>query len=223
VGYTGQGSGAAALKVTMPDYFIVYYAFDLDKIDSADNRKELLSRSLGWLTPELLSLYPGFNLVSFPQGLKWSCLVDQNIPIVKIQTFQPEILNWLTLGPSDEMDFSYGRGWLVYVNPNTPDPIELTFPYTSSALVFNSQEDLFPGMNLLNFYVLSEMLTIQYDQKLTWPKNVFQKLNQKTGKNPVSILRYNRQEGRWQAKYPFFGQEAGITTKLMNEGYVVYL
>lgn len=221
-GYTGQGDGAAALKVTTPDYFIVYYAFDLDKIEGADNRKELLSRSLGWLTPEFFTLDPGFNMVSFHQGLEWSYLVDQNVPIVKIQTFQPETSNWLTLFPSDEVDFSYGRGWMVYINQQIPHAIELTFPYTSSALIFNPQEDLFPGMNLINFYALSQMLYIQYGQKLTWPKNVFQKLNQETGKDSVSILRYDRQEGRWQAKYTFFGHEAGLTTKLMKEGYVVY-
>jgi hypothetical protein len=93
--------------------------------------------------------------------------------IVKILIFQD--LSWLIVVPENEMDlsFSFGRGRLVYVNPNTlDDPIELTFPYNRSALVFNPQENLFPVMNLLNFYALSEMLSVQYSQKLTWPKRV---------------------------------------------------
>jgi len=165
------------------------------------------------------------NLVSFPQGPEWSWLRDQNVPIVKIQTFQPEVFSWLTLLISDEINFSFssGRGCLVYVSRNTPDPIELTFPYTGPALVFNPEEDLFPGINLLNCYALYEMLTINYIQQLLWPKNVFQKLKQVKGKDSTCIVRYDRHKGRWQARYPFFGQSAGLESRMKKEGYIVYL
>jgi M6 family metalloprotease-like protein len=174
---------------------------------------------------EMLTLYPGLNLASFPQGLEWSWLRDQNVPIVKIQTYQPETSRWLTLMPSDEIDFSFssGKGWLVYINPNTPDPIELTFPYPISAFVFNPQEDLFSGMNLLNCNSLYEMLNIPYSQQLIWPKNVFQKLKQETGKDPTCISRYERNKGKWQAKCPFFGHGVGHESRIKKEDYILYL
>ncbi|MGA1791141.1 MAG: right-handed parallel beta-helix repeat-containing protein, partial [bacterium] len=173
---------------------------------------------------ELLTLYPGLNLVSFPQGLEWGYLMDNNVPIVKIQAYQPKTLSWLTLAPSDQGDFSFSlvRGWLVYVSQDKPDNIDLRFPFISSTSGFNPAEDLFPGMNLLDFYSLYEMLTIQYSQQLIWPKNVFQRLNQKTGKDTMCIVGYDRREGKWQATYPFFGHDAGFTTKLKKEGYVAY-
>ena len=146
------------------------------------------------------------------------------MPIVKIQTYQPETLNWLTLLPADEINFSYSsyKSWLAYLIQNNPDPIEIIFPDTGSSSVFNPQEALFQGMNLLNGYSLYEMLTINSIQQLTWPKNIFQKLKQEAGKDPTCIVRYDRNKGKWLAKYPFFGQSAGRESRLKKEGYIAY-
>jgi len=57
--YFEQGPGAAALRVSTQDYRLIYFAFDLDKIQSVDDRFEIMARSLNWLfPPSIVSVNP---------------------------------------------------------------------------------------------------------------------------------------------------------------------
>ena len=174
---------------------------------------------------ELFTLYSGFNLEGFPQGLKRSSLADQNISLLKVMTYQPETSHWRILGPSDEKNFSLslGEGWLVYVNQEEPRTIDLYFPDAGSSLEFDMAEDLFPGGNLLNFYSLSEVINSNNNQQLTWSENLFKNVSQEAGKKSISIFRYDSIKGKWQAQYQFFDRTAGPESELKKEGYIVYL
>jgi len=175
---------------------------------------------------ELFTLYSGLNLASFPQGLGNSSLTGENIPFFKILIYQPETSNWRILGPADEENFSLslGEGWLVYLNQEVPK-IDFYFPNAGSPLEFDPNEDFLPGLNFLNFYSLSEILTIDNvnGQLMTWPENLFLTCIQETGKEPASVLSYDRLQGKWQANYQFFGRMAGPESELKKEGYILYL
>lgn len=175
---------------------------------------------------ELLTLCYGLNFVTFPQGLEWNFLMDQNIPFLKIQTYQSETSTWLTLGPSYDGNFffSCGKGWLVYITQEEPECIYYSFPKAENIpLLFNPYTDLFPGMNLLNFYSLSQILKNDKDSPVIWPENFFQKCGRETGKESTSVVRYNPLKGKWQADYQFFDRPAGLRSELKKEGYVGYL
>jgi len=175
---------------------------------------------------ELLALCYGLNFVTFPQGLEWNSLMDQNIPFLKIQTYQSETSTWLTLGPSYDgnFPFSFGRGWLVYINQQKPGCIYYSFPEAEDIpLIFNPFTDLFSGMNLFNFYSISKIINNDEDQPVIWPENFFQKFSQETGKESTSVVRYDPQKGKWQADYQFFDRPAGLRSELKKEGYAVYL
>ncbi len=175
---------------------------------------------------ELLTLCYGLNFVTFPQGLEWNSLMDQNIPFLKIQTYQSETSTWLTLGPSYDgnFSFSFGRGWLVYINQQKPGCIYYSFPEAEdSPLIFNPFTDLFSGMNLLNFYSLSKIINNDKDPPVIRPENFFQKVSQETGKESTSVVRYDPLKGKWQADYQFFDRPAGLRSELKKEGYALYL
>ena len=175
---------------------------------------------------ELLTLFYGLNFVTFPLNLEWDSLMDQNIPFLKIQTFQSETSTWLTLNPWYDGNFSFssGKGWVVYINQQEPGCRYYSFSAAEdNPLHFNTITDLFTGMNLLNFYSASQSINNDKAPPVPWPENFFQTFSRETGKESTSVVRYNPLKGKWQADYQFFGRQAGFGSDLKKEGYAVYV
>ena len=182
---------------------------------------------------EMTVLSPGLNLVSFPQGFEkvcptdsclWDFYNDQNLTLVKMQTYLAEQSSWLTLGMSYEEDFSFifDKAWLVYLTKDNSNTINLNLPPIEFTLETGPVTNFFTGLNLRTFYSLSEIIGDD-SQQLLWPKDFFQQFHQETGKESTCILRYDSHRGKWQAKYQFFSQAAGPESQLKREGYIVYL
>ena len=83
----------------------------------------------------------------------------------------------------------------MHIPSEGPKQIDLYLPNIGPLSGFNSKTDLFPGLNLLNFYSFSMIIDIEY-QQLTWPRNLFEIVSQKTEKEAIAIMRYNSKKGK---------------------------
>jgi len=181
---------------------------------------------------QLPVLWPGLNLVSFPRGLENQCstvlcvvnqLIDQNFTLFKMQTYLAEQSRWVTLADSYEgdMSFIFDNAWLVYITHKS-DAINVNVLSIDNPLEIVPGIGLFPGLNMLDFYSLFEVINNE-GQQLTWPQDYFQRFYQETGEESTGILGYDAHKGKWRAKYQFFGQTAGPESKAKKKGYMVYL
>jgi len=181
---------------------------------------------------ELPVLFPGLNLVSFPRVLESQCstvscvvnqLIDQNFTLFKMQTYPADESRWVTLTDSyaGDISFIFDNAWLVYITHKS-DAINGNVPNIGNPPEIVSGTGFFPGLNMLNFYSLFEVINDDA-QQLIWPQDYFQRFHQATGKESTGILGYDAHKGKWRAKYQFFGQTAGPESTVKKEGYMVYL
>ena len=120
-----------------------------------------------------------------------------------------------------DISFIFDNAWLVYITHKS-DAINGNVSNIGNPSEIVPGTGLFPGLNMLNFYSLFEVINAD-SQQLTWPKDYFQRFHQATGKESTGILGYDAHKGKWRAKYQFFGQTAGPESKVKKEGYMVYL
>lgn len=181
---------------------------------------------------ELPVLSPGLNLVSFPRCLESQCstvscvvnqLIDQNFTLFKMQTYLADESRWVTLTDSYAGDIPdiFDHAWLAYITHKS-EAINGNVPNVGNPPEIVPGTGLFPGLNMLNFYSLFEVINDDA-QQLIWPQDYFQRFHQATGKESTGILGYDAHKGKWRAKYQFFGQTAGPESKVKKEGYMVYL
>ena len=152
-------------------------------------------------------------------------LCDQNAPMTMMQTYLPDTASWLTLKPPCTGNYPSGKewlGWFAHIPAEGPKQIDLYLPNVGPLSGFDPKTDLFPGLNLLNFYSFSMIIDIEY-QQLSWPRDLFEIVNQNTEKEATAIMRYDNKNGKWLAKYQFFNQPCGPESQIKKEGYAVYL
>lgn len=182
---------------------------------------------------ELTSVYPGLNLMSFPPGFEETCstvsdlmgyLKDQNIQIIKIQTYQAEPPGWLTFTGDDgeNIPFTPGMSWLLYSDLPERKVIDIDLPVSGFVPIGNQRLNLSGSLNMLNFHTLSRVIGNGETRQLKWPDKLFDRFNLMTGKESTCIMRFDNEEGKWKGRYQFFGRQAGSDSEMGKKGYIVY-
>ena len=181
-------------------------------------RKQL---SVIWSGLTLLSLRSSFRKNCPSASCLLNALINQNIQVVKIQTYLADQGKWQTLGVSCGEDFDYpaGTAWLVYTDQSETATVDLDYPMNSIV----HEVDVHAALNMINFSFLWSFLNINDDQtKATWPENFFERFNQKLEKVTKTITTYDPQKGSWRATYQFFTKLAGNKSIVKNEGYIAH-